>query len=97
MTIINIVQLICYIALLALAGRFVLGLLAGQKRESNVFYQLLHVMCKPFLAAARLISPKQVIDRHIPLVAFLALAFIYVVVTFEKIQLCMKIGLEVCK
>jgi uncharacterized protein YggT (Ycf19 family) len=95
--IVSIIKLVCEIALLALVGRFVLGLLAGDKRETNPFYQLLHIMCKPFLSVARLISPRQVIDRHVPLVAFLVLAFVWLFVTFQKIQICMQIGVEACK
>lgn len=97
LTVISIIKLVCEIALLALVGRFILGLLAGDKRQANPFYQLLHIMCKPFLGAARLISPKLVIDRHMPLVAFLTLAFVWVFVTFQKIQMCIQMGVEACK
>jgi type III secretory pathway component EscU len=94
---VSIIKLVCEIALLALAGRWLLGLLAGQHKESNFFYKTLDVMTKPFLQAARLITPKVVIERHLPLVAFLLLAIIWVVVVIEKVRICTQIGVQLCK
>lgn len=94
---VSIIKLICEIALLALAGRWLLGLLAGQKKESNFFYQILQVITKPFVSVARFIAPKAIIDRHVPFVAFLLLSFIWVVSLIEKIRICTVIGMELCK
>jgi hypothetical protein len=94
---VSIIKLICEIALLALAGRWLLGLLAGQKKESNFFYQTLQVITKPFVIVARFITPKAIIDRHVPFVAFLLLSFIWVVSLIEKIRICTVIGMELCK
>ena len=72
----SIVKLVCEIALMALFGQWVLGLLAGAKREQNFFYQLLAQVGRPFVMLARLITPRSIVlDRHVPLVAFLVLAF----------------------
>lgn len=94
---VSAVKLVAEIALMALAGQFLLGLLAGQKRETNLFYQLLQVMTKPFVKGMRLVTPKVVIDRHIPLAAFVALAMVWVVTTITKINLCLQIGVEQCR
>ncbi len=94
---VSAVKLVAEIALMALAGQFLLGLLAGQKRDSNLFYQLLQVMTKPFVKGMRLVTPKVVIDRHIPLAAFVALAMVWVVATITKINLCLQIGVEQCR
>ena len=91
------VKLIAEIALLALLGQWLLGLLAGAKRDKNVFYQLLQIMGRPFVAVARLMSPKFVVERHLPLVAFLLLAFVWLGVTILKIQTCLQMGVELCK
>ena len=40
LTLVSIVKLLAEIALLALFGQWVLGLLAGPGREQNLFYQL---------------------------------------------------------
>jgi hypothetical protein len=42
------IQLVLYIALLALAGQGLLFVLAGAKRDTNFFYRLLQVVSKPF-------------------------------------------------
>lgn len=94
---VSAVKLVAEIALMALAGQFLLGLLAGQKRDTNLFYQLLQVMTKPFVKGMRLVTPKVVIDRHIPLAAFVALAMVWLVTTITKVNLCLQIGVEQCR
>jgi hypothetical protein len=94
---VNILKTIAEIALMALLGQWVLGLLAGSKRDTNVFYRVLEVITRPFVRLARLLSPPIVLDRHVPLVAFLLLAFGWLVVTMIKIDMCVKIGVEQCK
>jgi len=94
---VEILKLIVEIALMALVGQWVLGLLAGAKRETNFFYRVLAVMTRPFVRLARLLSPRIVLDRHVPLVAFLLLAFGWFVVTAIKINICLEIGVEHCK
>lgn len=84
----NIVQLVLYIALLALLGQGILYVLAGGKRDSNVFYKLLQVLAKPFTLPVRKITPKQISDAQVPLVTFLLLMILYAVVTFERADLC---------
>ena len=91
------IKLIVEIALMALVGQWVLGLLAGQKRDTNLFYQLLSVMTRPFVKATRLITPRLVIDAHIPLVTCLLLAMIWVVATYIRISICLEIGVHLCR
>ena len=55
------------------------------------------MMTRPFVKGARLISPKVVIDRHVPLVAFCLLLFVWVVATVSKIGLCVQIGVQQCQ
>jgi hypothetical protein len=94
---VSMIKLIAEVALLALFGQWVLGLLAGAKKDTNLFYQILQIVGKPFVAAARVITPKQVIDRHVPLVAFLLLLFVWLAATLMKIRTCLQIGVELCK
>lgn len=93
----NIAQLVLYIALLALVGQALLFVLAGAKRDRNIFYQLLQILSKPFTLLVRRLTPKQVDDRHVPVVTFFLLLIIYAVVTFEKISLCVEAGMEGCR
>ncbi|MGY8904490.1 MAG: hypothetical protein ACKVIH_08090 [Burkholderiales bacterium] len=97
LVVITAIKLIAEIALLVLFGQWVLGLLAGAKKEQNLFYQILEIVGRPFVSVARLVSPKFVLDRHVPLVAFLLLAFIWIGVTLLKIQTCLQVGVEQCK
>jgi len=97
LTFLNIVQLVLYIALLALLGQGLLFVLAGAKRQQNLFYQLLQILSKPFTLVVRKLTPKRVSDQHVPIVAFFLLAVIYAVVTFEKISLCVNAGMETCQ
>ena len=94
---INIVKLIAEIAGMALLGQWIVGLLAGAKREKNFFYQLLAVIGKPFVLAARWVTPKFVLERHLPLVAFLVVLMIWVLVVILKIQHCVQIGVRLCQ
>ncbi len=94
---VSTLKLIAEIALLALFGQWILGLLAGAKKDSNLFYQILQIVGKPFVVAARFITPKQIIDRHVPLVAFLLLLFIWIASTLMRIRICLEIGVEMCK
>jgi hypothetical protein len=80
-------------ALVELAGFFLLGqgliyLLTGKEREQNLAYQILCVLTGPVTSLTRRITPKAVVDRHIPLVAFLILFWIWVLVSWAKGQIC---------
>jgi hypothetical protein len=91
------VKLVCEIALMALLGQGLLALLAGDKRETNFFYQTLKVVTRPFVGAARWIAPRQVADRHVGFIAFFLLALIWVVVTLEKVRHCVSVGMAECR
>lgn len=97
LTFLNLLQLILYIPLLALAGQGALYVLAGPKREANFFYQLLQLLSKPFTAAMRRLTPAKVADQHVPIVTFFLLLIVYFVVSFERIDLCLKLGVEHCQ
>ncbi len=80
-------------ALIELAGFFLLSqgllyLLAGEKREQNLAYQILCVLTGPVTRLTRRITPKAVVDRHIPLAAFLILLWIWVLLSWGKGQIC---------
>ena len=91
------IKLVSEIALMALVGQFLLGLLIGGKREGNLFYGMLEVLTRPFVKLARLITPRVVLDRHVPLAAFFLLAMIWIVATGYKINLCVQLGVQACR
>lgn len=92
-----IIKAVAELALLALLGRFVVGLLAGQGRERNVFWQLLDVIARPPLKVARWISPGVILDKHIPIAAFLLISFVWLAALQAKVSACLEAGLATCR
>lgn len=93
----NIAQLVLYIGGLALMGQGLLYVLTGEGRNTNLFYQLIEMVSKPWTMLARFISPKQILDRQIPFVAFCIVGVLYIAVTLAKIEHCITIGIEACQ
>lgn len=85
------------LSLMFIVARFILGLLAGAKRQTNVFWQLLDVAAKPALWLTRRVSPKLILDRHIPLAAVSWLIVAWVLVVKVKIDLCLELGASACQ
>lgn len=85
------------LSLMFIVGRFVLGLLAGVKRQTNVFWQLLDVAAKPSLWLTRKLSPKLILDQHIPLATASWLLVAWVLLVKTKIDLCMQLGASLCQ
>lgn len=94
---ISALKLITEIACLALLGQWIVGLLAGQLKQHNVFYQVLQIIGRPFVWLARLATLRAVLDRHVPLVAFLMLGFAWLAATAAKIAHCLEIGVALCQ
>lgn len=91
------VKLVAEIAVLALLGQWLLGLLAGRRRDQNFFYRLLQVLTQPFTRVVRAITPRIVLDRHVPLATFLLLAVVWLVATVSKVNLCLQMGMQACR
>lgn len=94
---VEVLKMLAEIALLALFGQWVLALLAGAQRDKNLFYQVFQIVTRPVVATVRLLTPRVVIDRHVPVVAFLLLTFVWIVATMTKIDICVRIGVHLCK
>jgi hypothetical protein len=85
------------LSLMFVVGRFILGLLAGAKRQTNVFWQLLDVASKPALWVTRRVSPKLILDQHIPLATVSWLIIAWVLVVMAKIDICLQVGAAACQ
>ena len=85
------------LALMFIVGRFILGLLAGAKKSTNIFWQLLDIAAKPALYITRKLSPKLILDQHIPLATASWLIIAWVVVVKQKIELCVQAGASLCQ
>lgn len=84
---IELVLIVAVKALAELAGMFLLGrgalyVLAGEKRDRNIFYQVLCIVTNPLIRLTRWVTPKAVLDRHVPFVAFLIVVWIWIAVVF---------------
>jgi hypothetical protein len=97
LTVLSLLQLLLYVPLLALLGQGVLHVLAGPRRDANFFYQLLQLIARPFTSVVRRISPRQVADRHVPVATFFLLVVAYAAVTLERIGVCLRVGVELCR
>ena len=85
------------LSLMFIVGRFLLGLLAGTNRDNNVFWQLLDVASKPALWLTRKVSPRLILDQHIPLAASSLLLIAWVFLVQFKIEICLEMGIATCQ
>ncbi len=81
-------KLIAETALMAFAGRWLLGLLAGPGRRGNVFHQLLVVLTEPFVGVVRSLAPRALPPRWQHGLAFLALAALWLSALAWKVAAC---------
>lgn len=83
-----IAQTLVLVAGLALMGQFVVGLFSWRRREQNIVYRLFTVISSPVARLVRWVTPKFVLDQHIPLAAFMLLFFAYFWLGFEHRASC---------
>lgn len=76
------------IALMFYLGQGLLALLAGSRRHTNTVYKLFLLLTGPFTRAARAITPKKIVDQHVPLVAFFLLFWLLYGVSHLKRMYC---------
>jgi uncharacterized protein YggT (Ycf19 family) len=84
-----IAQTLILIAGLALMSQFIVGVFNWGRREENVVYQLLAIVTRPAVRVVRRITPRAVIDRHVPIVAFLLCLFAYFAVGYYHRDVCL--------
>ncbi len=96
----RLIQLVLSIPLLALAGQGVIFIIArsmGQDVGSNLFYRILETVVMPFTRLARLITPKKISDRRLPLVVLSLLLVGYFWVMIAIADLCVSHGVTVAQ
>ena len=77
-----ILKALAELAFMFLLGRGILYILAGAKREGNLFYGILRVVTDPVIRVARWISPRFVLDAHVPFLAVALVAWVWILVVF---------------
>ena len=85
-----IVHTLMLVAALALLGQGVVGIFNWRRRHENFVYQLLSVVTRPVVRVVRLITPRVIIDEHVPLVAFLLLVFGYFGIGLWHRDVCLR-------
>ena len=92
--ILSILRALTEVALLTMFGQGLLALLAGARRAANPVYRVFQVITRPVIQGVRFITPRVVIDRHIPVVAFFLLFWLWIALAAAKRYLCAAIGLN---
>ncbi len=90
---VSLLRVLVEVAGYALLGQGVLALLAGKQRQDNLFYKILQTITNPVVKAVRIITPRFILDAHVPLVAFFLLFWLWIVLAFAKRHLCGMHGL----
>ena len=90
---VSILRTLVEVAGFALLGQGALVMLAGKYREQNIFYRLLRIVTQPVVRAVRFITPRFVIDAHIPMLSFFLLFWLWIVLALVKRHLCSLHGL----
>jgi uncharacterized protein YggT (Ycf19 family) len=85
---IGIVRALAEVSLLFLVGQGLLAFLAGNRRHTNTMYQLFVLVTSPVIKLVRKISPPQIIDKHLPFVAFFILFWIWIGLAYLKRIYC---------
>lgn len=80
----SILRALVEVALLTLLGQGVVGLLAGASRGGNPIYQLFAVVTRPVIRAVRWVTPRPILDRHVPFVAFFLLFWLWIFLAWAK-------------
>jgi hypothetical protein len=86
--ILSLLRALVEVSMWFLVGQGLLALLAGQRRHNNIMYKLFLIVTAPVMKAARKITPRQIIDRHLPFVAFAVLFWIWIALNYLKTLYC---------
>ncbi len=68
-------------------AQFVVGIFNWPARENNPIYRLLRFLASPVTAVVRVITPAAVQDRHVPVVAFILLFWLYLTLIVVRLYL----------
>lgn len=79
-----------FVALFALFAQWLVGIFNWGRRHQNPIWQLFGMIARPFTLLVRKITPRQVLDQHIPLATFLALLFAVLFVSTSHREVCLK-------
>jgi hypothetical protein len=73
-----VLKAITEVALMALIGQGIVALFAGANRDKNVVFQIFRIITGPPVQLTRLITPRFIIDGHVPFVTFFLFFWLWV-------------------
>ena len=79
------------VALFAFVGQAILFIMAGAKRDENFVFSTLKMITSPMTFIVRFISPRIILDRHIPFATFLFLLTLWIGLTAAKAQILLQV------
>lgn len=82
--IVSALRAIVEVAMLSLLGQGIVALLAGARRATNPIYRVFQIVTQPVLRLVRLVTPKAIIDKHLPFVAFFLLFWLWIFLAYVK-------------
>ncbi|MDP2826329.1 MAG: hypothetical protein Q8O52_27030 [Sulfuritalea sp.] len=86
--ILGVLRALVEVAMLFLLGQGLLALLAGRGRDNNTMYKLFLIVTGPVVKTMRMVTPRQIIDRHIPYIAFAMLFWLWIALAWLKRLYC---------
>ncbi len=90
--IVTILRALVEVAGFALLGQGLLAVLAGKKRDDNFVYRLLQIVTSPIVKLVRFITPRFVLDAHMPLLTFFLLLWIWLGLALLKRYLSLPVA-----
>jgi uncharacterized protein YggT (Ycf19 family) len=78
-------ELVKFAGLLLLAQGLVYVLSFG-RHETNPIYQFVRFLTSPVTRVVRKVTPRLVVDRHVPYAAFFLLFWVYVILIFVRLD-----------
>ncbi len=84
LTLIRILRALIEVALFTMLGQGLLHFLAGESRDRNFVYQLFKVITSPVIRAVRALTPRAILDRHIGLMSFFLLFWLWLMLAVAK-------------
>lgn len=78
---------LCEFALLLLLAQGLVYLLSFGRHEANRVYRGIRFLTSPVTRAVRPITPRMIVDRHVPAVAAMLLFWAWVALLVAKVQL----------
>lgn len=85
---VSILRALVEVAGFALLGQGALAVLAGKYREQNLFYRILRTVTQPIVRAVRFVTPRFIVDAHVPMVTFFLLLWLWIALALFKRYLC---------